>query len=203
MPKIKLKPLPTMNFIRKILFTFWYWRQPPWDTNITPPEVQDFIAHNPSGRALDLGCGSGTSSIALAKHGWQVIGVDFVAKPIRAAQIKAQQAQVEVDFRVGDVTQLTGIEGTFDLVLDIGCYHSLTPQGMETYRSNVKRLLSSGGTFMLYVFCKLEGENSGSGVEEADLEAFAPQLNLVNRQNGLDSGTRTSAWLTYQKEAHL
>jgi cyclopropane fatty-acyl-phospholipid synthase-like methyltransferase len=188
-----------MSFLRKIFFYFWYWRQPPWDTNITPPEVYDFLIQNRPGRALDLGCGTGTNAISLAQQGWQVTGVDFVAKPIRTARKKARQLQVEVDFRVGDVTQLTGIEGPFEFILDIGCYHSLTSKGMEAYRSSVDRLLSPGGSFMLYVFFREADSDSGSGVVEADLEAFSPPLKLTNRQNGFERGTQPSAWLIYTK----
>ncbi len=191
-----------MSILRKIFFYFWYWRQPPWDTEITPPEVHDFLVQNPPGRALDLGCGTGTNAIILAQQGWQVTGVDFVAKPIRAARKKARQAQVEVDFRVGDVTQLSDIEGPFDLILDIGCYHSLSPKGMEAYRSNVTRLLGQGGTFMLYVFFREAASDSGIGVIEADLEAFSPSLKLSNRQNGFERDTLQSAWLTYTKSGN-
>ncbi|MCK7512216.1 MAG: methyltransferase domain-containing protein [Desulfobacterales bacterium] len=83
--------------IRTIIPSRWrfewrYWRgNTPWDTNITPPEVMEFIAETPPGRALDLGCGTGTNAIALARHGWQATGVDFAPKAVhkaRAARLK-------------------------------------------------------------------------------------------------------------------
>lgn len=39
---------------------------PPWDTNITPPELVAEVEGpqaRTSGRALDLGCGTGTNSL--------------------------------------------------------------------------------------------------------------------------------------------
>ena len=70
-------------------FHWRYWRrQTPWDTQVTPPEVMEFIARTPPGKALDLGCGTGTNAIALARHGWRVTGVDFIPKAILAARGK-------------------------------------------------------------------------------------------------------------------
>jgi cyclopropane fatty-acyl-phospholipid synthase-like methyltransferase len=189
-----------MNLIRKLFFSIWYWRHPPWDTNITPPEVFQFIEQHPPGKALDLGCGTGTNAITLAQHGWQVTGVDFVAKPIRKARQKARQVRVEVDFRVGDVTRLDQVEGPFDLILDIGCYHSLSPAGMAAYRGNINRLLGMGGSFLLYAFFRAEEAESGNGVVETDLESFSPPLNLAQRANGFERGTRPSTWLTFRKD---
>lgn len=72
-----------MQFISKLLhparwkYQWRYWRrQTPWDTDITPPEVMEFIETVTPGRALDLGCGTGTNAITLANHGWDVIRVD-------------------------------------------------------------------------------------------------------------------------------
>ena len=51
---------------------------PRWDTGVTPPEVVEVFEGEdpPSGRALDLGCGTGTNVLYLARHGFEVVGVD-------------------------------------------------------------------------------------------------------------------------------
>ncbi|TMK17193.1 MAG: methyltransferase domain-containing protein [Actinobacteria bacterium] len=61
----------------------WMYRtgRTPWDTGVTPPEVVDLIegpAAVAAGRALDLGCGTGTNVRYLAQHGWEATGVDAV-----------------------------------------------------------------------------------------------------------------------------
>ena len=119
--------------MRRLLYTLWYYRAPPWDTGISPPELAAFIRANPPGRALDLGCGTGTNSITLAQNGWQVIGVDFIGKAIHKARAKARQLDINVDFYVDDVTRLYKINGLFNLVLDIGCFHYLTRYAKATY----------------------------------------------------------------------
>ncbi len=188
-----------MSFLRKIFFTLWYLRKPPWDTNQTPPELADFIQSNPPGRALDLGCGTGTNVITLAKHGWQATGVDFIPKAIRSAQRKAAKAGVSADLRVGDVVKLNGINSPFDLILDIGCYHSLDQPSMQAYQENIKRLLAPGGTFMIYLFFRSEDKLSGSSATEADLLPFEQFLELVERQDGTERDLRMSSWLRYKK----
>ena len=50
------------------------------------------------GTALDIGCGSGDSSIYLARHGWQVTGVDFVSAALAKAPKKADGQRVAIDF---------------------------------------------------------------------------------------------------------
>jgi cyclopropane fatty-acyl-phospholipid synthase-like methyltransferase len=188
-----------MKRFRKLFFTFFYLGNPPWDTNQSPPELLDFIDQHPPGRALDLGCGTGTNVITLAQKGWQAIGVDFVAKPIRIARNKAQKTGIQATFYVDDVTKLNAINNQFDLILDMGCYHSLTPAGRRGYQRNIERLLSPGGTFLLYVFFKTNPESTGTGLLEIDLEQFQTQLELIKRQNGSERGLRRAAWLTFRK----
>ncbi|MDK1118669.1 MAG: methyltransferase domain-containing protein [Anaerolineae bacterium] len=68
---------------RNLFFKLIYYFKPPWDTGISPPELFDFIKNNPAGAAIDLGCGTGTNLIRLAQAGWDVTGVDFVARAIK------------------------------------------------------------------------------------------------------------------------
>lgn len=187
-----------MNYWRRLFFNFFYLGSPPWDTGITPPELEDYIQNHPPGRALDLGCGTGTNTITLAKHGWEVTGVDFVGRAIRTARRRASEAGLEVSFLVDDVTRLEQIIDSFDLVLDIGCFHSLTQKGKLKYLRNLPRLLKSSGNFLLYIFFK-EDPSQNSGLMEDELEMLNETLLLVKRQNGTERGLRPSAWLTYQK----
>lgn len=185
------------NLVRKLTFNLWYYQRPPWDTGISPPELVDFIATHPPGRALDIGCGTGTNAIALARHGWQVTGVDFARRAISIARRKARQAGVQADLRVGDVTKFTD-PGPFDLVLDIGCFHSLPPNTRQDYTRNLTQWLAPQGTYLLYAFFKSEGEN-GPGLLPSDVELLSEHLTLVSRQDGSERGIRPSAWLQFQR----
>jgi SAM-dependent methyltransferase len=187
-----------MTNFRKLFFQIAYYRKPPWDTNKTPPELFHFIETNPPGRALDLGCGTGTNVITLAEQGWQAIGIDFIQKAIRTARKKTRKARVTAQYKVGDVTKLNEIKGYFDLILDIGCYHSLDPTRREVYRDNLKVLLAPGGVFLIYLFVKPEQTLRGSGVTERELNLFSNFMNLESRQEGTERGLRKSLWLTYR-----
>lgn len=182
-----------------------YFRSPPWDTGISPPELMAFIQENPTGRALDLGCGTGTNVITLAKNGWEVTGVDFAPHGIKLGRQKAKEAGVDVKLLVDDVTHLGKVSGTFDLILDMGCYHSLSTEGKAGYRSNIERLLAPGGTYLLYAFFREDIEPSGPGVATAEIDAFNRFLTLVHREDGTERGRRPSAWFNFYRpqEGHL
>lgn len=130
----------------------------PWDTGITPPEVVAFIDSDPPpppGRALDLGCGTGTNALYLARKGWQVAGVDFSNTAIEAAQRKSGgEGTSGVSFRQADVTRLheAGIEGPFDFVLDIGCYHGIAASRKAAYVEGVAAVAAPGATFMTFAW---------------------------------------------------
>src|SRR5260370_14518015 len=82
------------------------------DTGVSPPELVS-VVEGPGklepGKALDLGCGTGTNSIYLARHGWETTGVDFVPRAIAQARRKAAAAGASPRFLVGDVTRLTDL----------------------------------------------------------------------------------------------
>jgi 2-polyprenyl-3-methyl-5-hydroxy-6-metoxy-1,4-benzoquinol methylase len=191
-----------MSWVKRLYFNLLYFRNPPWDTQVSPPELMEYIENNPPGRALDLGCGTGTNVITLAQHGWQVVGVDFVGRAIRHAERKSKQAGVKVDFIVNSVSRLDGVSGSFDLVLDIGCFHSLDAGEKDRYIANLESFTNPGSTLLMYAFINEPGVN-GPGISESDLTNFESLFALSSREDGYERGERPSAWLTFKRKADV
>jgi len=186
----------------KIFFAFQYLlNNPPWDTGITPPEVYQFLEENYPGVALDLGCGTGTNVLTIADYGWKVTGIDYVPKAIRIARRKARQAGLgdRVKFQVGDVLNLNSLEGTYDLVLDIGCFHSFSGEEVKRYVKTVSRLLAPGGSLLLYAHLKKD-PGSSHGISEEDITVLGKFLPLIQQQDGDEGASRPSAWFRFRKE---
>jgi len=183
---------------RRLAFNFWYFRKPPWDSGISPPELLNFIQTHPAGNAIDLGCGTGTNVITLAKAGWQVTGVDFASRAIRMAKHKLKQENIKADFQVGDVTKLNKTTGPFDLVLDIGCFHGLSHPGKQDYLNQLERILAPNGFWLIYGFVAKDSLQSTPGLVEAEIDLISTRFTLRSRQNGFDKRERTSAWFLFQ-----
>lgn len=190
----------------RLLFWLAYLRgRTPWDTQTTPPELVRTIEGPhalPPGRALDLGCGSGTNAIYLARRGWEAVGVDFVGKPIRQARQKARAAGVNARFFKGDVThleQIKGLTGCFDLALDIGCFHSLGPEQRARYAAGLVHRLRPGATYLLYAWGPRPLRGQEAGVRPEQVEAFfAPALQVMHVERGEERGW-SSAWYWLKK----
>lgn len=185
--------------LRRLNFNLWYfWGKPPWDSGISPPELLDFIANHPAGRAIDIGCGTGTNVITLAQHGWQVTGIDFALRAIHMAKRKTQKAGIPADLSVRDATKLDGITGPFDLALDMGCFHGVANR--DAYLSELERVLAPGGFWLMYGFFRPPSDPSGPGLGAADLDLIlAHGFTQTWRQDGTDRRERPSAWFLYQK----
>jgi SAM-dependent methyltransferase len=152
-----------MQALRRRLRFIWRYQRgnTPWDSGIVPPEIVAWIERaaadgTPPGRALDLGCGTGTTSIYLAEHGWQTLGVDFAPNAIRRARRKARGRAFpgSLTFISADVSRpdfLAGVDA-FDLAVDVGCLHSIALDLRPGYAANVSRLLRPGAALLLYAF---------------------------------------------------
>jgi len=187
-----------MSFLRKLLFNILYYQNPPWDTGISPPELIHFIDNNPPGRALDIGCGTGTNVITLAKRGWKVTGIDFARKAIYLAKKKIRMEEgVEVELFVDDITNPKKLSGQYDLILDMGCFHTLSIADMLRYIHNLQEFLSAKGTFLMYAFF-VDASKRSSGLTDSDLDMLSNYFRLIQREDGTERGMRPSAWFTYQ-----
>jgi len=56
---------------------------------------------------LDLGCGTGSIAIPLAKQGYRVTGIDISSEMLTQAEQKAREAEVNISFYQQDIKELT------------------------------------------------------------------------------------------------
>ncbi len=189
------------NLFRRLLFNYWYFGRPPWDTGISPPELLQFIRDHEPGRAIDIGCGTGTNVVTLARAGWTVTGVDFAPHAIKLARQKVARADVQAELSVQDATKLEGIAGPFDFALDLGCFHTIPPGSRVKYLEQLDRILAPGGFWLMYGFLHFDGGHASPGLGEADLSRISARLTLLSRQDGFDEhGEISSAWFLFQKQ---
>jgi 2-polyprenyl-3-methyl-5-hydroxy-6-metoxy-1,4-benzoquinol methylase len=80
------EPMMMQRWFFELRYLF---RRTPWDTGITPPEVVAFLDRTPPGRALDLGGGTGTNAVEMARRGWEVTAIDFSSRAVLAARRRA------------------------------------------------------------------------------------------------------------------
>lgn len=169
----------------------------PWDSGISPPELYDFIAAHPAGRALDIGCGTGTNLVTLANAGWQVTGFDFSPGAIRSAKRKARAAKITADIFTDDATRMKRVSPPYDLALDLGCFHGVEKKA--DYLTHLTRVLAPGGFWLLYGFFKSAPDRPGAGFVESDLDLISRHnLTLLSRKDGWDKRERPSAWFLWQ-----
>jgi len=151
--------------------------RPRWDTGVTPPELIELVESGqvPPGRALDIGCGTGTNAIYLAQRGFQTVGTDIAWLAIRRARQKARKAGVSVAFYVGEAIKLgtpagPSVGGSFDLAVDIGCLHAIQSGHRLAYSLMLRRVLRQGGYYLLYAWGprKLLGRAVGLSPHETE-----------------------------------
>jgi SAM-dependent methyltransferase len=182
---------------RWLRFNLWYFRRPPWDTGATPPELEAFCAAHPPGRALDLGCGTGTNTAYLARNGWQVLGIDFALRAVETARHRLVWEQLPGEIRLGDAARAGQSESGYDLVLDIGCLHGLGEADRRVYIAGLPGLLAAWGSFLLYANLREPGK-AAFGLAECELEDIASRLSLVNRVDSADRLGRRAVWVEFQ-----
>lgn len=77
-------------------------------------EYLESLAFHPQ-HLLDVACGEGSFAVTMAQQGYRVTGIDQSHRMIDLACARAKEAEVEVDFFVEDMRELT-FEADFDLV---------------------------------------------------------------------------------------
>lgn len=97
--------------------------------------------------AVEVGCGLGRMSVALADQFGRVVGVDIAPRLIEEACRRNELSQVS--FEVADGVHLRpGSISQCDTVFSYEVFYYINPQGLTTYFQDAYQLLRSGGQFV-------------------------------------------------------
>ena len=138
------------------------------------------------GAVFDVGCGAGHNSIFLAKKGYKVFGTDLILKgAIDRAIKKAQLNHVNATFFSGNICELKGYDNTFDIIIDIGCFHSLDKEDYHLYADALFRSCKQHATIHMRAFSdknlEKSSEYTGPVVSEKDInETFSYNWSIKN-----------------------
>jgi SAM-dependent methyltransferase len=179
----------------------------PWDGHPLAQSLRDLVEGNdsndspalPAAAALELGCGTGDTSIYLAQRGWQVTGVDFVPTALEKARAKARVDNVAVNFVHADVRQLrqAGINGPVQLIVDNGCLHNMNDDDRDAYVREVSAVAAPDAQLLIVAF--LPGGRFGvRGIDHAEMERrFGSGWTLLSAgsEQELDRETPTRYYL--------
>ena len=94
------------------------------------------------GRALDLACGAGRNSLFLARHGFEVTGIDVSSEGLKRAAASAAREGLDVTWMRHDLDAGLPVSGPFDVVC---LFRYVNP----TLIRQLPSLLATGGILMV------------------------------------------------------
>lgn len=162
--------------VRRELEAYYRDGRPPWDSGVTPPELVALVEGRralPPGRALELGCGTGTNAVYLAGHGWDVTGVDLIDRAVEQARTKAAAAGRDIRLLCGDATRLDelGVPGPFDLFFDLSCYCGIPPHRRDAYAAGLTHRAAPNARLLMFGYGPEAFDDPISGVTADELRA--------------------------------
>ena len=179
----------------------------PWDSGVPADELMELVQGGRVrvGRVLDIGCGTGTNVLYLAEKGFDVSGVDISKVAIRKAAAKARERDLKCGFYMLDFLDtevVSRIFSTFDVVLDVGCFHSLSAQDRLRYKQSLKVVSRPGSIYLLWCFLRGSRWSYGPpGVDQDEAERTLSKEFRVVEKRRLNTSFREMLFYIMHRDA--
>jgi SAM-dependent methyltransferase len=145
------------HFFEGIAVDVWRKAVSPEQTRIETDFLQRALRLQSGERVLDVPCGFGRHSLALASRGFRPTGVDVSPQMIEEARAGAASAGLTIDWRLADMRALSW-ESEFDAAFCFGnAFGYLDTDGTREFVQAVSRALKPGARFALDYGTSAEG----------------------------------------------
>jgi len=122
----------------------------------------DLVKISEGNNVLEVGCGTGTLSL-LAKDrtgtSGKVCGIDAAPEMIQRAKMKANRQNKDVEFQVGDISNIPYDNNKFDVVMCSFMIFHISSEKREKGFKEIFRVLKSNGAVVIVDTIKEEGIN--------------------------------------------
>ena len=165
--------------------------------------VSSYVEIPDGGKCLDVGCGSGALSIAVAKKNskGQVIGIDRWGKEYASFSKKlcennsVAEGVSNTSFQQGDACKLDFPDETFDAVTSNYVYHNIPSRDRQAILLETLRTLKKGGTFAIHdIMSKAKYGDMKSFVKKLKDMGYE-EVKLVDTTNGMFMSKWESTWM--------
>ncbi len=174
--------------------------------------VSKFVTLSEGGKGLDVGCGSGALTIAVAKRNPQaeMVGIDRwgVEYASYSRILCEENAKIEgvgnrTFFAKGNALKLEFPDETFDAVTSNYVYHNIPSRDRQAILLETLRVLKKGGTFAIHdIFSRFKYGDMKSFVKKLKGMGYE-EVELIDTTNGMLMSPWEAKWMGLSGSAIL
>jgi 2-polyprenyl-3-methyl-5-hydroxy-6-metoxy-1,4-benzoquinol methylase len=177
------------------------------EKGLTEPESRMLWHLPPQSRVLDIGCAAGRASIALAREGHTVTGIDVAERLIKEARTAAKETAVGATFQVCDSVNAPFPEGAFNAALLLKTYCYVPKRANRiAWLHEIARVVKPGGWLFLSQYIIDDVVGSYEPIREENRRRFPSTYATLEDGDGFSlpfEGSPTVGFVHYFMEADL